>query len=140
MKKDTTTYGAKRPAWDKNDCAVRALAVACGVSYATASAVYSARGRRLKAGTEVTLSAELCEQILEMKRVTLAEGLRLEAFLEVAKTGSYMVRKAGHMFAVVEGVVHDWQSTTRENTKILGVWKVTEQARARMRAMAELLG
>ena len=56
MKKDTTAYSAERPAWDRNDCSVRALAVATGVPYAVASVVFSTLGRRIKAGTETTLS------------------------------------------------------------------------------------
>ena len=139
MKKDTTAYGAERPAWDKQDCSVRALAVATGVPYAVASAVFSARGRKLKAGTPVTLSDDLFVNILGMRRVELAEGLRLEAFLEVAKTGRFTVHKKGHAFAVVDGVVHDWEGTSRGSTVLIRVYRVTEAARAKMAKMAELL-
>jgi len=139
MKKDTTAYGAERPAWDKSDCSVRALAVATGVPYAVASAVFSAQGRKLKAGTPVTLSDNLFVNILGMRRVEMAEGIRLEAFLTVARSGRYIVHKRGHAFAVVEGVVHDWESTTRDATLITRVWKVTETARAKMAKMGELL-
>jgi hypothetical protein len=139
MKKDTTAYGAERPAWDKADCSVRALAVATGVPYAVASAVFSARGRKLKAGTPVILSDELYTSILGMRRVEMAEGIRLEAFLEVAKTGRFVVHKIGHAFAVVEGVVHDWEGTSRGATCLTRVYRVTEAARAKMAKMGELL-
>lgn len=140
MKKDTTAYGAERPAWDKSDCSVRALAVATGVPYAVASAVFSAQGRKLKSGTPVTLSDNLFVNILGMKRVEMAEGIRLEAFLEVAKTGRFTVHKTGHAFAVVDGVVHDWEGTSRESTVLTRVYRVTETARAKMERMKELLG
>jgi len=139
VKKDTTAYGAERPAWDKADCSVRALAVATGVPYKVASAVFSARGRKLKAGTPTPLSDELYVSILGMRRVEMAEGLRLEAFLEVAKTGRFVVHKIGHAFAIVEGVVHDWEGTLRGATTLTRVYRVTEAARTKMAKMGELL-
>ena len=82
MKRDTTAYGADRPAWDKNDCSVRALAVATGVPYAVASVAYSALGRRLGKGTEFTLSARLCIEVLGMVRLTGLKGRILRRFFE----------------------------------------------------------
>ena len=139
MKKDTTAYGAERPAWDKQDCSVRALAVATGVPYAVASAVFSAQGRKLKAGTPVTLSDNLFVNILGMRRVEMAEGLRLEAFLEVARTGRFTVHKVGHAFAVVDGVVHDWEGTSREGTVIVRAWRIGDKALVKMNQLAGLV-
>lgn len=140
MRKDSTTYAAVRPDWDRNDCSVRALATAAGVNYETASAAFSASGRRLRKGTEVSLSEELYESKLGMRRIGLAEGLRLEAFLEVARTGRFVLHRKNHAFAVVDGVVHDWEGTkTRESTVLLRVWKVTETAQLKLKRMEELV-
>jgi len=140
VKKDSTAYSAERVVWDTKDCAVRALAVATGVPYTVASVTFSAQGRRIKRGTDQETSTKLYETVLGMRRVELAEGLRLGAFLEVARTGSFIVHKKGHAFAVVEGVVHDWEGkTTRDNTTIVRCWKVTEVARGKMEKMQELL-
>jgi len=139
MKKDTTSYGAERPAWDKNDCSVRALAVATGVPYAVASVAYSVLGRRLKTGTQVGLSERLHIEILGMTKVTAVEGMDLETFLRVVPKRSYVVHKIGHAFAVVDGVVHDWENTTRPGTRITRVWKVTERARAKMEGLKGLI-
>lgn len=139
MKRDTTAYAASGSFKDKADCSIRALAVATGVSYTVASMTFSARGRRLGKGTDVALSTQLHEEVLGMRRVTLAEGLRLEAFLEVARTGCYIIHKKGHAFAVIDGVVHDWSNTSKESTCIRRCWKVTEAATAKMRAMEALV-
>jgi hypothetical protein len=139
MRKDTTSYGADRPAWDKNDCSVRALAVATGVPYAVASVAYSVLGRRVRAGTEVSLSERLHIEILGMVQITAVEGMDLETFLQVAPKGRYVVHKVGHAFAVVDGVVHDWENTTRPATRITRVWKVTERARAKMEGLKGLI-
>ena len=139
MKKDTTAYAAPRPFADTADCSIRALACATGTSYEIASMTFSAQGRRMKKGTDVDVSIRVHEEVLGMKRVTLAEGLRLEAFLEVAKTGRFIVHKKGHAFAVVNGVVHDWDNTSRANTTLLRVWKVTETTIVKLARVAQLL-
>jgi len=139
MKKDSGVYGATRPSWDKKDCSVRALAVATGVDYTVASATFCAQGRVAKNGTSIQLSVNLYENVLGMKRVDWAEGMKLGDFLRIAPTGSFVVHKLGHAFAVVEGIVCDWESTSRENTVLIGIWKVTDVARAKMRKMEALL-
>lgn len=136
MRKDSTSYGAERPSWDKADCSVRALAAAAGVSYKVASITFSAQGRTLKKGTSIELSRRLYEDVLGMKPVDMAQGMHLGGFLEVARTGSFLIHKNGHAFAVVEGVVHDWEGTSKDSTRIVKVWKVTEVARVKMAKMA----
>lgn len=141
MKKDSAGYAAVQPAWDTQDCSVRALAVATGVNYETASATFSARGRRLGKATEAELSRRLYEDVLGMRRITLAEGLRLEAFLRVASSGSFIVHTKRHAFAVVEGVVCDWEGTRTSHggTKLEQVWKVTDLAKGKMRKMESVM-
>ena len=139
MKKDTTSYGAERPAWDNNDCSVRALAVATGVPYAVASVAYSVLGRRLGKGTLVTLSERLHIEILGMVPVAAVEGMDLETFLHVVPKGRFVVHKPGHAFAVIDGVVHDWENTTRPGTRITRVWRVTEKALAKMEGLKGLI-
>lgn len=139
MRRDATAYGAIRPAWDRNDCSIRALAVATGVSYEIASAVYSAQGRRLGKGTPVDLTRRILEEHLGMKRVDMVKGWRLDEFLDVAQRGSFIVHKTRHAFAIVEGTVHDWEGASRGSTRLEDVWKVSEGARAKMKKLEELV-
>ena len=139
MKKDTTAYGAERPAWDKADCSVRALATAAGVSYAAASVAFSAFGRQLRQGTPIHLSHRLHEQALGMRRIETAAGMSLGEFVKIAQTGRFVVHKKRHAFAIVNGVVHDWQDTSSERTTIVEVWKVTEETRAKLQRIEEAL-
>ena len=139
MRRDTTAYSAVRPAWDKNDCSVRALACATKVSYIVASMTFSAQGRSVKKGTPTELSTKLHEEILGMRRIEMAEGMRLEEFVRYARAGSFIIHKARHAFAVVDGVIHDWENTTKDSTKIVRAWKVTEKAREKMLAMAKMV-
>ena len=139
MKKDSTSYGADRPAWDKSDCSVRALACATNVPYTVASVTFSARGRSVKKGTSGVLSAQLYEEVLGMREIQVASGMRLDEFLSYAPTGRFLVHKTGHAFAIIEGVVHDWDNTSKESTRLTRVWKVTEKALAKMQAMKKLV-
>lgn len=139
MRKDSTAYGAERAAWDKQDCSVRALAVATAVPYEVASMVFSVRGRRLKACTPTDLSRELYEQVLGMRAIEMAEGMTLSEFTQMVLAGRFIVHKRGHAFAVIDGVVHDWENTTNPSTRIERVWKVTEKAQAKMAVMANLV-
>ena len=132
MKKDSTQYAAEQVAWDKDDCSVRALAVACSVPYAVASVALSVTGRRVKQGTGLDTTIKLHEEFLGMTRVRSAEGMDLETFCLVAPKGAYVVHKKGHAFAVIDGIVHDWESTTKPSTMVLRVWRVTERARGKM--------
>ena len=78
------------------------------------------------------LSRRLYEEVLGMKRVTLAEGMLLGDFADLARTGSFIIHSRTHAFALVEGVVHDWDArTSHPRTKIEAAWKVTELARDR---------
>lgn len=138
MKKDTTAYTAPVD-WDKNDCSIRALAVACGVPYAVASVAFSVTGRRVKGATELDITSKLHEEFLDMTRVRSAEGMDLETFCLVAPKGAYVVHKKGHAFAVIDGIVHDWESTTKPSTMVLRVWRVTERARAKMEMLKGLV-
>lgn len=139
MKKDSTAYAAPRPFEDKADCSIRALACAAGTSYEIASMTFSAQGRKMKKGTDVNVSIKVHEEVLGMKRITLAEGIRLEAFLEVAKEGRYVVHKKGHAFAIVNGIVHDWDNTSRGATTLIRVWKVTETTIVKLARVARIL-
>ena len=138
MKKDSTAYSAERPAWDKDDCSVRALAVATGMPYGVASIAFSALGRQLKKGTATSLSTKLHEDFLKMTPIYSSAGMRLDTFLGIAKTGSFVVHKSKHAFAVVEGVVHDWEGTTSPATIVVRAWKVTEQTRGKMEGLRKL--
>lgn len=139
MKKELTAYAATRPKWDGADCCVRALAVALNVDYAQASVTFSAAGRVLKKGTTQDTSKKVYEDWLGMRPLEGVEMMRLADFVNLAQSGSYVVHKKGHAFAVVEGVVHDWENTTTENTRVRKAWRVTKEAKEKMAKLAELL-
>lgn len=140
MKRDSTAYAAARPEWDRSDCSVRALAVATGATYEQASAVFSAAGRSVKRGTSQETSQKLYESWLKMERIREPEGWTLDMFLLMFPKGSYVLHRRGHAFAVIDGVLHDWELGTKERSRITHCWCVTKEAREKMARMAGLVG
>lgn len=137
MKVDSTSYGAVRPAWDKKDCSVRALAVACKIPYDTASVLFAACGRSLKKGTSVELSRQIHEGKLKMEYVE--EEMSLHHFTLLYNVGSWIVHRKGHAFAVVDGVVHDWEGNPQLHTRVLRAWRVTAATKAQVTKLVDLL-
>lgn len=132
MKKSTTAYGAVRPTWDKYDCSIRALAVAANCSYNQASAIFSSGGRKLKKGTDVLLTKTIHETWLLMKPVDGIQGWQLAAFIAAHPNGRYILHKRSHAFAVVDGIVHDWENTTNPRTEVIRAWEVTSETEAKI--------
>lgn len=132
MKRDSASYGAIQPTYDKNDCSIRAISVAAGCTYAQASAMFSAAGRKLKKGTDVATSRTIHETWLHMEPVNDAPDMTIEMFILWYPRGSYVLHKSGHAFAIVDGVLHDWEDTTRASTKILRAWQVTTKTREKV--------
>jgi len=138
MRKDSTSYGAERPTWDKSDCSVRAVAVACGITYEQSSVLFAAFGRSLKQGTSIEISRQVHEAKLKMYRIDACE-MPLSHFALLYDTGSYVVHKKGHAFAVVEGVVHDWDSTTKPSTQVIRAWRITAETAEQVKKLIDLL-
>ena len=116
MKRDSTAYGAVRPVWDRADCCIRAVAVSTGCTYELASAMFSAAGRKLRTGTSVEMTYHVHEMFLRMKRVKDVCGWPLAAFIAAYPKGRFILHRRGHAFAVVNGVLHDWENTTKPKT------------------------
>ncbi len=132
MKRNSTGYSAPRPEYDRRDCSVRALSVAVECSYEQASAVFSAAGRRLKKGTSVDLSRTVHEDWLHMEPIPGMAGCPVLIFMDLYPKGAFVLHRRGHAFAVIDGVLHDWEEGTKARSEIISAWKVTEKTLAKI--------
>lgn len=141
MEKTTAMYAETSVGWDRRDCTVRALAVAAGVEYEVASMTLSAGGRRVKKGMTVPELRRIYEGVLHMQPLDAVSAIqpRLVDFLAAHPQGRFVLVKRRHAFAVVDGVVHDWESTTNERTAIVTGWLVTGKTQARLAKMQQLV-
>lgn len=131
MRKDSTSYAEVRPVYDTKDCSVRALAVATGCSYEQASAVFSAAGRVMKKGTSVDVSRKVHETWLGMLPTNPIDFVA--AFVAANPKGRFILHSKRHAFAVIDGVVHDWEfSRTGPGTRVIRAWEVTEASLVKM--------
>jgi len=125
---------------EKNDCAVKALAIAAGVSYEVAHATCAAFGRKERHGIRTSNVVPALES-LGKKAVRVTQRSFIERypashqvlrsvtthhpdrFHDVWADGkTYLVFTRGHVLAVVNGVNHDHtRGTARRATEIFEV-------------------
>lgn len=109
MKLDTTLYGETPDEYsrERKDCAVRAIKVAFDLTYKDAHDRYKAAGRLDRRPTPGHITSKVVASLggsepLLGNRVTVAK------FLREHPKGRYVVRVYRHVFAVIDGVAHDW--------------------------------
>lgn len=108
-------------AHERLDCSVRAVSVACGVPYTVAHALHREHGRRDRGRTSQR-TLEAVARRLRLKRATGVQRITLAAFLRSYPEGKFLVRRRDHLFAVVDGTVHDWPVGTGPRSRVLEAW------------------
>lgn len=93
---------------EKLDCVVRALALVTQRAYRDVHAKCKAAGRKDSRRTKDVVVAAVATQ-LGVTRLTHIGRPTLAQFLRDFPTGRFYVSRRGHAFAVIDGVVHDWQ-------------------------------
>ena len=99
---------------EKRDCSVVALSIAAGIPYDVAHGICKAAGRQNREGmyfmewcrTQATICGYKVT-VVNVPRITLAQVIR-----DFPK-GRLICRKKNHVFAVIDGVVHDYGTGTR---------------------------
>lgn len=109
---DAGRSDSRRPR-QRNDCTVRALAVACGIHYDVAHALLAAAGRATGKRFDLKSWAKVSD--VGSKRFTwrgfpAVKGERRmdpERFAAAHPRGAYILKTAKHVIACVDGIVHD---------------------------------
>lgn len=113
----------------KRNCTVVALAATAGLPYDIAHSIAEAAGRKKNRGFN---SAKLLKffnkkqgstQFKKVKRSTIT----VQKFCKNYSTGRYFVRKRGHAYAVVDGIVID-RTKPKPRERILEAWKFVGDA------------
>ena len=154
VNKKYSSFNSQLAQSEKNDCFVRALAVAGETDYHTAHQVAKeVFGRREKSGTlgymilSAFLKAEAAGIMLGSKKLEVAVlGRRdtknkykvkgeeiwrqktLKSFIESHPVGNYIVTVAGHALAVIDGELADWSKEAFKPTrKVQAAYRVAPQ-------------
>jgi hypothetical protein len=134
IKKTHLAYSAKSPVeGETNDCHVRALALVLGISYQESHKLHEELGR--KPGTPTTYG--ICNELVKrfgMKRIDIwRKGESFKARYPTVKQfvwdhpkGKYLVHRNGHAFAIIDGIVHDWQYGTGPRSRVVFAAKLED--------------
>jgi hypothetical protein len=120
--RETAGYG-----WETNDCAVRALAVACRVEYDKAHKVLRRWGRRNRDGFKLMQLLEwryMFGNDFEWMPVGIRRNVRVEDFLRLNPKGTFILHVRGHFCTVVDGVLYDEARELAGNKQIFSVHKL----------------
>lgn len=126
--------GRRQHGGETNDCAVIALMHALGVTYSEAHEWCRQHGRKNREGMFNAAIAHMLEGLstrTSYRRATngtsagIVAGPRptLARFVREHPTGTYYVRKSGHVFVVKDGIVYD-NAMSGERSIILDAWLI----------------
>jgi hypothetical protein len=94
---------------EKNDCAVRAVALACSVSYGVAHTTLGMNGRKDGGRTEDHIIFRSIHQLGFTYRKFKVKSKTIRALeKELPAEGAFLVRVRGHILCIRDGVNHDW--------------------------------
>lgn len=107
---------------ERNDCTVKALAIAGDLTYGVAHTMMAKRGRRPRNGA---FYAHVFDALKEIGK-TVDEVTKYEAFKDIKTikslqdlrlNGCYIIRVSGHMLAMKDGIIHDWTNNRLHRIK-----------------------
>ncbi len=135
---------------ERNDCTVKALAIATGKTYEQAHGALALRGRNFRKGTNMSTvwkaardlgftekevycrhfsehdwhAPEKKERAKKMRRTRWAKGKTIKSIKPyLPKRGAYLIQTSSHILCVRAGEVHDWTSDRRH--RIVKVHHIT---------------
>lgn len=109
---------------DNNDCCIRALSIAANKPYAECSELFEAAGRKKNRRTSFYVSNKVYNA-LGLQYLVTDERKTLTQFIKKHPTGRFVIIRSGHAFAVVDGVVHDWNGgKTGPRSRVVQAWRV----------------
>lgn len=109
---------------ERSDCTVRAMAILSEKSYSEVHAVMAEHGRVERKGFAFTCRAERIARDLglDLSPAKCVYGkTTVEWLIKLNPTGKMIVAIRGHVFAVVEGVVHD-SGEAAGRAKVTDAW------------------
>lgn len=130
-------------AFEKKDCSVRALSNAMHISYEEAHAKIHSIGRKQgkpvntgdlskfyrEAGLQMQIvgTTKLADYFRRIHRdVEAIEGRTVENMVKQLQTGRHIVHIKGHVFAVVDGKIHD-KGMMKAGTRVVAVYSVPSE-------------
>ena len=123
---------------ESNDCAVKAIAIACNVPYKVAHKALANLGRRNRRGTlNSTIHTAIKQLGFNLECITFkvkAKTVTTLAADRAVKDGFFVAFVRGHIAAIVNGQIEDWTEGKRHRVRL--VYKITpSKSRAERKAI-----
>lgn len=115
---------SKRPR-QKNDCTVRAIALARNLPYDEAYELLALAGRKCAKGfvLKTWLKEQSWATMISFPAIKGQRRMNPATFVQNYPTGRYICKTAKHVFAVIDGVVYD-EGENRPDRCIYTAWKL----------------
>ena len=113
------------PEYERNDCTVRALAIATLVPYWKCYQVLAEFGRKPNRGTNIRKFFKNNKMVLGywFKKLSFRKQITLNKFVKKYPEGTYYVRISRHVFVVKDGVAID-MVRPKTYCRITDAWEV----------------
>ena len=115
------------PPEEKNDCTVRALAIATNTSYMKAYMILCNAGRKHNRGFVIEkFLKKSCSYLGHcFRKLPFRKAITVNKFVQKYPVGVYYVKISGHVFVIKDGTVHDMVEP-RPMQRIKKAWLVTD--------------
>lgn len=117
---------------EERDCTVRAVALTASISYREAHSILKKAGRKNGHTFKFRTWAEngfgpIADRMQRLYEASLYNSrLTVNQFMKKNLKGRYMVRVSRHVFAVIDGVLHDLEVPGGKK-RILNIWRLEEK-------------
>jgi hypothetical protein len=131
---------AGSPPEEKNDCTVRALAIATNSTYTKAYMLLCQAGRKHNKGFYIErLLKKHCSYLgHSFFKLPFRKPITVSKFIQKYPKGTYYVKIRGHVFVIRESVVYDMVEP-RPMQRITDAWEVTDNKKEGQRLSAAAL-
>jgi len=120
---------------DNNNCTICALSTSAGIPYNEAFEIGKAAGRKTGRGFHTEKLALTAKKHGISLRKMKHKPITIQKFLERYPTGRYLVRRRGHAFAIIDGIIYDHLTNTPLQ-RITDSWKVESKRLDTIKAIA----
>jgi hypothetical protein len=119
---------------DNNACTIIALSVAAGIPYEEAFQIGKQAGRKTGCGFYTKkLMAQARKNGIEFKKMKY-QSITLQKFLGLGLVGRFVVKRNGHAFAIIGGIIHDGVFNP-PMARLTEIYKIESHRLERIKAM-----
>jgi hypothetical protein len=128
---------AGSPSNEKNDCTVRALAIATGVPYIKAYMLLSSAGRKHNRGFVIEkFLKKHCSYLGHcFHKLPFRKPITIQKFIQKYPKGIFYIKIRGHVFVIKDSTIYD-MIEPRPMQRVTAAWEVTDNKKEDQRLNA----